>query len=120
MELDWRRSPVRIYRYGGVPPTVSVREIGHALMGPHAAALLILGVILTVALLGAVVIASNLPLYGLVQRDYIPTNVDESEFEMRVTAREGANLVSMDQAKFWGGVAALILAPGHVASLARR
>lgn len=28
--------------------------------------------------------------------------------------------LSMDQAKFWGGVAALILAPGHVASLARR
>lgn len=41
------------------PPTLTVREIGHALMGSHVAALLILGAILTVALLGAVVIAAG-------------------------------------------------------------
>lgn len=40
------------------PPGITVRQIGEALMGPHAASLLIVGVILTVALLGAVVIAS--------------------------------------------------------------
>ncbi|HET7536445.1 MAG TPA: NADH-quinone oxidoreductase subunit J [Candidatus Didemnitutus sp.] len=39
-------------------PSVSVKEVGALLMGPHAAALLITGVILTVALLGAVVIAA--------------------------------------------------------------
>ena len=39
-------------------PAVSVKELGHLLMGPHAAALLIVGVLLTVALLGAVVIAA--------------------------------------------------------------
>jgi NADH:ubiquinone oxidoreductase subunit 6 (subunit J) len=40
------------------PASVTVKQIGEALMGPHAASLLIVGIILTVALLGAVVIAS--------------------------------------------------------------
>ena len=34
-----------------------------------------------------------MPLYDLVKQDYIPTNVDESEFEVSVKAREGASLV---------------------------
>jgi len=38
---------------------VSVKSIGEQLMGSHAAALLIVGIILTVALLGAVVIAAQ-------------------------------------------------------------
>ncbi len=41
------------------PASISVKQLGQVLMGPHAAALLIVGVILTVALLGAVVIASQ-------------------------------------------------------------
>ncbi|MEI6464415.1 MAG: NADH-quinone oxidoreductase subunit J [Verrucomicrobiota bacterium] len=40
-------------------PTISVKELGNLLMGPHAAALLIVGVILTVTLIGAVIIAST-------------------------------------------------------------
>ena len=40
------------------PPTFNVRELGLQLMGPHAAALLVVGALLTVALLGAVVIAA--------------------------------------------------------------
>lgn len=40
-------------------PTVTVRDIGQQLMGPQTAGLLVLGVILTVALLGAVVIAAT-------------------------------------------------------------
>jgi NADH:ubiquinone oxidoreductase subunit 6 (subunit J) len=40
-------------------PTVTVRELGEQLMGPQAAALLVVGVILTVALIGAVVIAAQ-------------------------------------------------------------
>jgi NADH:ubiquinone oxidoreductase subunit 6 (subunit J) len=40
------------------PAAISVRQLGVQLMGPHAAALLIVGVILTVALLGAVVLAA--------------------------------------------------------------
>jgi NADH:ubiquinone oxidoreductase subunit 6 (subunit J) len=46
------------------PPVVTVREIGVQLMGPQAAALLVVGVILTVALLGAVVIAATEPRRG--------------------------------------------------------
>jgi HAE1 family hydrophobic/amphiphilic exporter-1 len=42
-----------------------------------------------------VVIASNVPLYRLVSKDYIPTNVDEGEFEVSVTAPEGATLRTM-------------------------
>ena len=38
---------------------VPVRELGTQLMGPHAGSLLILGALLTVALLGAVVIAAT-------------------------------------------------------------
>lgn len=40
------------------PAAISVKQLGVQLMGPHAAALLIVGVILTVALLGAVLIAA--------------------------------------------------------------
>lgn len=42
------------------PPlaAITVKQLGAQLMGPHAAALLIVGVILTVALLGAVLIAA--------------------------------------------------------------
>jgi NADH:ubiquinone oxidoreductase subunit 6 (subunit J) len=41
------------------PPGVTVREIGTQLMGPHAGSLLIVGLLLTVALIGAVVIAAS-------------------------------------------------------------
>ncbi len=42
-----------------------------------------------------VVIASNIPLIQLVPRDYVPLNVDESEFEVRAEARQGANMRAM-------------------------
>ena len=40
-------------------PTVTVRDIGRELMGPQAAGLLVVGVILTVALIGAIVLAAT-------------------------------------------------------------
>lgn len=43
------------------------------------------------------VILSNYPLYQLVKQDYIPLNVDESEFEIRLEARQGATLQSMNE-----------------------
>ncbi len=43
------------------------------------------------------VIAANGPLYMLVKQDYIPTNVDESEFEVGITAPEGATIAAMDR-----------------------
>jgi hydrophobic/amphiphilic exporter-1 (mainly G- bacteria), HAE1 family len=50
-----------------------------------------------VLLLSIAAVAANLPLYRMVKQDYIPTNVDESEFEIRLQAREGASLASMDE-----------------------
>lgn len=41
---------------------------------------------------------ANIPLYKLVKQDYIPTNVDESEFEVGVNAKEGASLSAMEGA----------------------
>jgi len=46
--------------------------------------------------LSLAVVATNVPLYNLVKQDYIPTNVDESEFEVGVTAAEGATPKTMD------------------------
>jgi HAE1 family hydrophobic/amphiphilic exporter-1 len=43
------------------------------------------------------VIYTNLPLYKLVKHDYIPTDVDESEFEARVYAPEGVSIISMEE-----------------------
>jgi NADH:ubiquinone oxidoreductase subunit 6 (subunit J) len=40
-------------------PVVTVRQLGRQLMGPHAASLLVTGVLLTVALIGAVVVAAG-------------------------------------------------------------
>jgi NADH:ubiquinone oxidoreductase subunit 6 (subunit J) len=48
----------RLEALGDRRPTAPVRQLGRELMGGHAAALLIVGALLTVALLGAVVIAS--------------------------------------------------------------
>lgn len=45
--------------------------------------------------LSLAVIATNVPLYHMVSKDYIPTNVDEGEFEVNVTAPEGATLRTM-------------------------
>lgn len=49
-------------------------------------------------LLCIAVIAANIPLYKLIKQDYIPTNVDESEFEVGVQAKEGVSLTAMNQA----------------------
>jgi HAE1 family hydrophobic/amphiphilic exporter-1 len=51
-----------------------------------------------VLLLSLATIAANVPLYNLVKQDYIPTNVDESEFEIRVSTVEGASLSATNEA----------------------
>jgi HAE1 family hydrophobic/amphiphilic exporter-1 len=50
-----------------------------------------------VAFVSLLVVASNVPLYLLVPQDYVPTNVDESEFEVAVIAPEGASVAAMDK-----------------------
>src|SRR5258706_6686444 len=49
-----------------------------------------------VACCAVLVMASSVPLYRIVRQEYIPTNVDESEFEMSVFGPEGASLASME------------------------
>ncbi|HTM52022.1 MAG TPA: efflux RND transporter permease subunit [Bryobacteraceae bacterium] len=50
----------------------------------------------TVSFCALLVMASSAPLYKMVRQEYVPTNVDESEFEMSVFGSEAASLASMD------------------------
>jgi HAE1 family hydrophobic/amphiphilic exporter-1 len=52
---------------------------------------------LAAALCLAVMIAA-IPIYKLVKVEYIPSDVDESEFEVNVNAPEGTSLAAMDEA----------------------
>ena len=45
------------------------------------------------------VVLSSIPLYGAVKQEYIPSDVDEAEFEVRVTAPLGANIAAMDDVR---------------------
>ena len=51
----------------------------------------------TVAVLAVVVIGSGYPLYRIVKQEFIPSDVDEAEFELTVTAPEGTSLAAMDE-----------------------
>jgi HAE1 family hydrophobic/amphiphilic exporter-1 len=51
-----------------------------------------------VAILALCVIGSTVPLYDHAKQEYTPTDVDEAEFDVNVTAPEGASLASMDAA----------------------
>jgi hydrophobe/amphiphile efflux-1 (HAE1) family protein len=44
------------------------------------------------------VMASSIPLYGLIKQDFVPSNIDEAEFSVNLTAPEGTSLVSMNEA----------------------
>ncbi len=44
------------------------------------------------------VMASSVPLYGLVKQDFIPSNVDEAEFGVNLSAPEGTSLAAMNEA----------------------
>lgn len=46
----------------------------------------------------AATIASTPLIYGLVRQEYLPTDVDESEFNVYVTGPEGTSLAAMDEA----------------------
>ena len=51
---------------------------------------------LVIAGLGIVTMAATVPLFRMVRQEYLPTNVDESEFEMSINATEGTSLSSME------------------------
>jgi HAE1 family hydrophobic/amphiphilic exporter-1 len=50
-----------------------------------------------VTLVAILVIASAYPLYGIVRQEFIPSDVDEAEFEMQITAPEGTSTAAMDE-----------------------
>ena len=50
---------------------------------------------LVVAVIAVAVALSSIPLYRVVKQEYIPTDVDEAEFEVSVNAPEGTNVVAM-------------------------
>jgi HAE1 family hydrophobic/amphiphilic exporter-1 len=52
---------------------------------------------LTVATLAILVIFSSVPLYKIVKQDYLPSDVDESEFDVNVNAREGTSFAAMEE-----------------------
>jgi HAE1 family hydrophobic/amphiphilic exporter-1 len=51
-----------------------------------------------VAVIAVAVILSSIPLYRSVKQEFIPSNVDEAEFEMNVNGPEGSNLDTMNDA----------------------
>jgi HAE1 family hydrophobic/amphiphilic exporter-1 len=51
-----------------------------------------------VASLSLLVVAMSVPLYALVRQEYLPSNVDEGEFDVRVTAAEGASFAAVNDA----------------------
>lgn len=52
---------------------------------------------LAISLVALAVIFSSVPLYRAVKQEFIPTNVDEAEFEININGPEGANLAVMNE-----------------------
>jgi HAE1 family hydrophobic/amphiphilic exporter-1 len=52
---------------------------------------------LAVAVVAIAVVLTSVPLYRSVKQEFIPTNVDEAEFEVSVNGPEGTNLAVMNQ-----------------------
>ena len=50
-----------------------------------------------IAGLAALVMLASVPLYKFVQQEYLPSNVDEGEFDVRITAAEGAGLGAINE-----------------------
>jgi HAE1 family hydrophobic/amphiphilic exporter-1 len=53
---------------------------------------------IAVAVIAIAVALSSIPLYRVVKQEYIPTDVDEAEFDVNVNAPEGTNIEAMDAA----------------------
>ncbi|MGH6692007.1 MAG: efflux RND transporter permease subunit, partial [Gammaproteobacteria bacterium] len=51
-----------------------------------------------VSIVAIVVIVTAVPLYMVVKQEFVPSDVDEGEFEVGVTAPLGTNLAAMDEA----------------------
>ena len=53
---------------------------------------------LAVSVIAVAVILSSYPLYRAVKQEFIPSQVDEAEFEVSINAPEGTNLAAMNEA----------------------
>jgi HAE1 family hydrophobic/amphiphilic exporter-1 len=53
---------------------------------------------IAVSVLAVVVILSSVPLYKVVRQEYLPSDVDENEFEIQLTAPETASITAMSKA----------------------
>ena len=51
-----------------------------------------------VATVAVLVVLSTIPLYRMVRQDFLPSGVDEAQFEMGITAPEGTSVAAMDEA----------------------
>jgi HAE1 family hydrophobic/amphiphilic exporter-1 len=52
---------------------------------------------IAVAVMALLVVASSVPLYHAVRQEYIPSDVDEAEFDVNITGPEGASMAAMDE-----------------------
>jgi HAE1 family hydrophobic/amphiphilic exporter-1 len=52
---------------------------------------------LAVSVIAIAVVLSSVPLYRAVKQEFIPTNVDEAEFEISINGPEGTNLAVMNE-----------------------
>ncbi len=46
----------------------------------------------------AIVVASSVPLYGLLRQDYLPSDIDEAEFNVNISGPEGVSFPAFDDA----------------------
>src|SRR5881227_2517687 len=53
---------------------------------------------IAVAVIAIGVALSSIPLYRVVKQEYIPTDVDEAEFDVNINAPEGTNIDAMNEA----------------------
>src|SRR5688572_3569210 len=51
----------------------------------------------TVVLVAVLVAGSSIPLSQMVRQDYIPSDVDEAEFEVEINAPEGISVAGMNE-----------------------
>jgi len=51
-----------------------------------------------VAIIAVAVILTSIPLYKAVKQEFIPTNVDEAEFDVSINAPQGTSLAAMNEA----------------------
>ena len=52
---------------------------------------------LSVAVIAVLVVLSSVPLYKVVKQDYLPSDVDESEFDVSINANEGVSFQAMEE-----------------------